>query len=130
MLLRIRPSKDVLATSSGTRRRTFSVGGETLTLDFGKEPTYLDVAELPAELAADPHLITKEVTQDEMLAAGGTLTVLPGAAAAAVVEPPPGEEIDLKSERVQEPAAAVAPSPEPAATSVAPLPKGTAKAKK
>ncbi len=129
MILRIRPSKDVLSTSSGTRRRTFTAGGETHTLDFGKEATYLDLAELPAELAADPHLITKEVTHDEMLAAGGSLTVLAGAAAAAVVEPPPGEEIDLKSERVQEPAAAE-PTPEPAATSVAPLPKGTAKAKK
>jgi hypothetical protein len=118
-MIRVRASKEVVQTSAGTRRRTFTVRGKRHTLDFGKEPHYLPLDEIPAELAQDPHLLTKVVTEEEMLAAGGTLFLLEGGGA-----PLPGEgramgegsgvrseELDLKSERVQEPAAAAAPEP-------------------
>jgi hypothetical protein len=71
---KIRPSKDVLATSSGTRRRSFDVDGTRHTLEFGKEPVYLDF--LPEEISLDPHLQVKEVTAEEMASAGGVLSRL------------------------------------------------------
>jgi hypothetical protein len=120
-MIRIRPSQEVLATSSGTRRRTFTVGGHTHTLDFGQKPIYLDLDVIPTEIVQDPHLLARQVTQEEMRATGGTLTVLaspssaPLAAAGLAPEPiDPAPDPDLKSERVQEEAVAPEPiDPEP-----------------
>src|SRR4051812_22246457 len=66
MVYKIRPSGAVL-TGPGVRRRT--VGD--VTLEFGKEPVYLD--SLPRAIAQDPHLIAKEVSEGEVVAAGGVI---------------------------------------------------------
>jgi hypothetical protein len=107
-IYRIRASKDVIQTSVGTRRRSFAVEGDLFTLDFGKEPIYLELPELPAEIDQDPHLLTKVMTEKEVAAAGGVIT-------------------RLKPERVQDPAPAATSlrppgEPDPPATPEAPAP--------
>lgn len=81
----IRVTGAVLETSNATRR--VNVDGQVLT--FGREPVYIRAAELPSELAGDPCLRIEEVQSA-----------------------PLGVEVtELKAERVQNPEAAVAPSP-------------------
>ncbi len=108
---KIRVTGDVLDTTAATRRVT--VDGQVLT--FGREPVYLRAAELPAELANDPHLrievlegAAAEPTGNEVIDLKSERVQEPSATGAPEPEVPPGDEIDLKSERVQEPAAAAA----------------------
>jgi len=54
---------------SGTRRRAGLV--------FSRRPTYLD--EVPEAVRNDPHLEVREVTEDDLAAAGGKVTPLPQA---------------------------------------------------
>lgn len=86
MIYKIRVTGEVLETATATRRCT--VEGQVLT--FGREPVYLECNELPAELATDPYLRIETV---ESAPAGSDV-------------------IDLKSERVQDPAAAAFPDAE------------------
>jgi hypothetical protein len=112
---KVRPTQEVLGDGAGTRRRSFDVDGTHHTLEFGKEPVYLDV--LPPEIEQDPHLLTKEVTEEEMATAGGVLTRLKAERvqdpmapiAASDLEPEPIDpepDPDLKAERIQEEAVA------------------------
>lgn len=81
----IRIAKTVVDTGGpgATRRRTVETPDGPVTLTFGSTPAYLD--SLPAEIAGDTHLVARQVTEAEMLVAGGVVT-------------------ELKPERVQEPA--------------------------
>jgi hypothetical protein len=56
MFFEIKVDAEVLKRS-GVRRRTV----DGVTHVFGAEPVTLEVAELPAVLAADPHLKIKEI---------------------------------------------------------------------
>lgn len=113
---KIRVTGDVLETVAATRR--VNVSGQVLT--FGHESVYLRAHELPSELTDDRYL------RIELLPAGATVPL--GSEVIdlkserlqepeADIAPPPGgsgEEIDLKSERLQEPGATVLPGdPEP-----------------
>lgn len=71
----------------GTRRRTVRIGDDEVTLTFGRRPVYLD--RLPDEIRDDPHLEVTETTVQAVRDAGGTVQ-------------------ELKSERVQTPAASTA----------------------
>jgi len=124
---KVRPTQEVLGDGAGTRRRSFDVDGTHHTIEFGKEPVYLDV--LPPEIEQDPHLLTKEVTEEEMVATGGVLTRLKAERvqdpmapiAASDLEPEPIDpepDPDLKAERIQE--EAVAPEPAIAASTASP----------
>jgi hypothetical protein len=77
---KIRVTGEVLSTSTATRRCI--VAGHVLT--FGREPVYLQAAQLPPELDSDRHLKIEVVE----------------------TAPPGVEVIRLKAERVEEPAAA------------------------
>lgn len=78
MFISVSVSPAVAATSSGTRRRTCTIKGQAVMIEFSREPLYLHVGSIPPELTQDPHLIIKEITPEVMAAAGGTLTELPG----------------------------------------------------
>ena len=83
-IYKIRVTAEVLETANATRR--VNVGDQVLT--FGLEPVYVTAAQLPSQLADDPHLRIETVE-----AAPSGMAV-----------------IELKPERVQEPtAASVAP---------------------
>jgi hypothetical protein len=79
-IYQIRVTGEVLSTSEATRRCI--VAGHVLT--FGREPVYVQAAQLPPELAGDRHLKIEAVE----------------------TAPPGAEVIRLKAERVEEPAAA------------------------
>lgn len=120
---KIRVTGEVLDTATATRR--CAVEGQVLT--FGREPVYLQVDELPAELATDPYLkidpvesapmgfevidLKSERVQDP--ASAGDPDAESHLKSERVQEPavlpaPPDAEEDLKSERVQQPEAALA----------------------
>ena len=84
-IYKIRVTAEVLETPNATRR--VNVDGQVLT--FGLEPIYVTAAQLPSQLADDPHLRIETVE----------------------AAPSGMEVIELKPERVQEPtAASVAPA--------------------
>jgi len=72
--------------AAGQRRRTVSTPAGKRTLVFGHEPVFLSCETLPPEIAGDEHLLATPVQ-----------AVDPGT---------PVIDLDLKSERVQEPEAA------------------------
>lgn len=77
-IYKIRVTGDVLETANATRR--VDVDGQVLT--FGREPVYVRAAELPPQLADNPHLRIETVDS----------------------APPDMEVIELlKPERVQDP---------------------------
>jgi len=72
---KIRPTLDVLGPKgTGTRRRSVGAESSRRTLEFGKEPIYLDI--LPPEIEEDSYLEKTEVTQKEITAAGGQVVRL------------------------------------------------------
>lgn len=84
-IYKIRVTGDVLETANATRR--VDVYGQVLT--FGREPVYVRAAELPPQLADNPHLRIETVDS----------------------APPDMEIIELlKPERVQDPAPSGAPT--------------------
>ncbi|HWM89787.1 MAG TPA: hypothetical protein VN493_03400 [Thermoanaerobaculia bacterium] len=83
-IYKIRVTGDVLETAAATRR--VNVDGQVLT--FGREPVYIRAVALPPQLADDPCLRIQALES----------------------EPSGMEVIELKPERIQEPAtASVAP---------------------
>ena len=114
---KIRVTGDVLETAAATRR--VNVSGQVLT--FGREAVYLRAAELPSQLADDRHLRVEVLPADTTVPPGSEVIDLKSERLQepeADIAPPPdgssGEEIDLKSERLQEPGATVLPGdPEP-----------------
>ena len=119
MIFKIRTDREVSAKGpegSGSRRRTVSYPGGSMTLVFGNQPTYLECDMLPREIAQDQHLLVQEVSP-------GTVDVeitIINLKAERVQEPEASAVIDpgtldpnLKAERIQEPASMVAPADEP-----------------
>ena len=134
MIFKIRTDREVSAKGpegSGTRRRTVSYPGGSMTLVLGAQPTYLECDMLPREIAQDQHLLVQEVSP-------GTVDIeitIINLKAERVQEPEAASLVDpgvldpnLKAERVQEPTSIVAPvEPEPelamAAAAEAPIRK-------
>lgn len=90
---------------TGSRRVWIGEGDDRILLEFTRAPTYL--AEVPVEIEQDPHLLVKEVPEEDMAQVGGKVTSL------------------LKAERIQENSAAPATaltSESSAATPPAPAP--------
>jgi hypothetical protein len=79
-MYKIRVTAEVLETAASTRR----VEVDGLVLTFSSEPVYISAGELPEQLATDPYLRIEAVDS----------------------APSGAPVIDLKSERVEEPAAA------------------------
>ncbi len=105
--IRIRRPEIILDTPAGTRR--YTIHGQVLT--FGREPVYLQAAQLPPELANDAYLDVEPV---EAMPPGTEVLHLK----AERIEQPANdntgsdEESRLKAERVEQPAAATdRPSP-------------------
>ncbi|HVF61670.1 MAG TPA: hypothetical protein VNJ70_17830 [Thermoanaerobaculia bacterium] len=73
---------------TGSRRVWVGEGDDRILLEFTRAPTYL--AEVPLEIEQDPHLLVKQVPEEDMAQVGGKLTSL------------------LKAERIQENDAALA----------------------
>lgn len=98
---KIRVTGDVLDTANATRR--IKVASQVLT--FGREPVYVQAAKLPPQLADDPKLRIEAV---DSAPAGVEIIDLKAERVQdpAVAEEPPGDEADLKAERVQDPAVA------------------------
>jgi hypothetical protein len=87
------------AGDSGSRNVRVNRGTpEERLLTFNRAPTYLET--VPPEVEADKLLVVREVTQEEMVRAGGRLL------AAAAVEPeadhPEDDEDDLEVDEVDE----------------------------
>ena len=121
MIFKIRTDREVSSKGpegSGTRRRTVSYPGGSMTLVLGAQPTYLECDMLPREISQDQHLLIQEVSP-------GTVDVeitIINLKAERVQEPEalatlvdPGVlDPNLKAERVQEPTSIVTPAePEP-----------------
>ncbi len=120
MIFKIRTDREVSAKGpegSGTRRRTVSYPGGSMTLVLGAQPTYLECDMLPREIAQDQHLLIQEVSP-------GTVDVeitIINLKAERVQEPEsfatpvdPGVlDPNLKAERVQEPTSIAPVEPEP-----------------
>ena len=119
MIFKIRTDREVSAKGpegSGTRRRTVTYSGGTMTLVFGSQPTDIECDLLPREIAQDQHLLVQEVSP-------GTVDVeitIINLKAERIQEPEASALIDpgtldpnLKAERIQEPASMVAPADEP-----------------
>jgi len=140
MIFKIRTDREVSAKGpegSGTRRRSISYPGGSMTLILGAQPTYLECDMLPREIAQDEHLLVQEVSPgtvdveitiinlkaERVQEPESSALIDPGALdpnlkAERVQEPAslvdPGTlDPNLKAERVQEPASMVAPADEP-----------------
>jgi hypothetical protein len=113
---KIRVTGDVLETVAATRR--VNVSGQVLT--FGHESVYLRTHELPSELTDDRHLRIEVLPAGVTVPLGSEVIDLkserlqePEADIAPPLPGGSGEEIDLKSERLQEPGATVLPGEPP-----------------
>jgi len=78
---------------SGSRRRAGLV--------FSRRPTFLDV--VPKEVREDPHLEVREITDDELAAAGGTITPLPQAGGTYEAAPPANQADGRRARRGRRP---------------------------
>ena len=126
MLYDIRADRDVTSKGpegSGTRRRTVKLPEGEVTLTLGALPVYLNADVLPPEIAGDEHLVTKTVSA-ESLHPGVTVIELKSERVQEesvadlqrkrrILPPPPDDAHPdtvnrLKSERVQQPTAALA----------------------
>lgn len=75
MVYRVQLSQEVAKFFGGRRRRTVATAVGPTSISFGDASVYLPW--LPVEVAADEHLLVKEVSEDEMRLLGGSLLVLP-----------------------------------------------------
>jgi hypothetical protein len=102
-IYKIRVTREVLDTVNATRRA--DVYGEVLT--FGREPVYVRIAALPPQLGDDRYLRIEAV--DSAPLGVEVIDLKSERLQEPAAEAFPGDETDLKSERVQEPTAAAAP---------------------
>lgn len=110
-IYKIRVTGEVLETAAATRRCIV----DGLVLTFGREPVYVRADELPEQLAADPYL---KIDAVESAPSGTPVINLkserveePASAVASADSVLPDDDTDLKSERVEKPAAAPSPIP-------------------
>ena len=119
MIFKIRTDREVSAKGpegSGTRRRTVSYPGGSMTLVLGAQPTYLECDMLPREIVRDQHLLVQEVSPGSV---DVEITII-NLKAERVQEPEAAALVDpgvldpnLKAERVQEPTSIAPVEPEP-----------------
>ena len=105
-LYKIRVSAEVLETARETRR----VNVDSHVLTFGRQPAYIRAVKLPPQLADDPYLRIEAV--DTPPSGVPIIDLKSERVQEPAAETPPGPETDLKSERVQEPTAEAFPGDE------------------
>ena len=99
------------AGDSGSRNVRVNRGTpEERLLTFNRAPTYLDT--VPPEVEADKLLVVREVTQEEMVRAGGRLLAAP-ADGPEVDHPEENEEDDLEVDEVDDDALVVTGTDDP-----------------